>query len=238
MKTLRLVSLIFGVIGVVFLGVAAVVAYGQSGPRAGWKTAQGEVIGHAYERDRDGDGGYRTVVRFSTEDGRVVEVKSRVRTSWRALDVGAAAPVDYHSGSPDDARIATATERWFLPGIFGLLGGIFVAVGGGIGAWQGVVARREEKLRSTGERYVAEVLGVSRNPRMRFNRQDAWRVEAGWSDPLTGEKRVARSRNLDFDPAPYLGAQIDVFVDRTDGRKVLVDLSGIEAVAWGGFDED
>lgn len=227
MSTLRLVSLIFGLIGVVFLGVAAVIGYAAHAPRAGWKTATGEVVGHEFQRDRDGDGGYRTVVRFTTEDGRVVEARSKVRTSWRSLDVGESVPVDYDPVLPDGARIRTAMERWFMPGIFGLLGGIFVAVGGGIGAWQGVVARREEKLRSTGERYVAEVLGVTRNPRVRFNRRDAWRVEAGWSDPLTGEKRLARSRNLDFDPAPFLGAQIDVFVDRADRRKVLVDLSGI-----------
>lgn len=232
MRTLRLVGLIFALFGALFTIVGGGLVYYQDRAYAGLREAVGQVV--ANERGRGSsmdDDGYRAVVRFETADGRQVEIQSRVRSNPPAFDVGERVTVRYDPAVPDNARIDSFMERWFGPLIFGGLGSVFLLLGLGMVGWLSLRRRRDAQLKATGERYAARVLGVVRNASVQFNDQAAWRVHAEWTDGVTGERRVALSRNLDFDPSPWLKSDATVFVDRKDRNRTLLDISDIEAAA-------
>ncbi|MGL4964538.1 MAG: DUF3592 domain-containing protein [Inquilinus sp.] len=67
------------------------------------------------------------VVEYTTGQGATVQFRSGVRSTSFAL--GQRVPVAYDPADPADAAIDGFLGRWFLPGLFGMLFGIFLAVG-------------------------------------------------------------------------------------------------------------
>lgn len=68
---------------------------------------------------------YRAVVTYTTVDGSEHRVTGGVRTSRQGkppLPLGHAMPVRYIPSRPDDARITTLVNLWFMPLICSLIG--------------------------------------------------------------------------------------------------------------------
>lgn len=233
MKTLRLVGTLFAAVGALLAAVACGLALYDARSFEGRMEAAGRVVANDYESGsrRDESGGYRAVVRFSTPDGAEHEIRSRVRSSPPAFDVGESVSVRYDPAAPQLARIDSFLERWFAAMICSLLAVVFGGIGGGLLIYLTLARRRDDRLRLHGERRPAEIVGVNRNPNVRFNSQAAWRVEAEWTELATGKPVRAQSRNLDFDPSRWLGEGVDVFVDPRDPKRILVDSARIEAAA-------
>jgi uncharacterized protein DUF3592 len=129
-KLLLLVGTIFGVVGLVLLGVCTLLVLNAREFRSTAVATTGTVVG--YETHYDTDEGrrsetYSPVVRFTAPDGRQVEVRTNVSSSRRPR-VGEQVKVLYQPDDPQDARIDTATTRLVGPLVTGGLGGIFAVV--------------------------------------------------------------------------------------------------------------
>ncbi len=71
---------------------------------------------------------YAPAVRFQTAAGQQVDFVSRVSTS-RGGEVGGSVEVLYLVDNPQQAKINRFSSLWLGPLIFGLIGGVFAAVG-------------------------------------------------------------------------------------------------------------
>jgi hypothetical protein len=118
-RALRIVGGVFLALAFAgFLACASLVWLEYRSPRS--ETADGVIVGFAYG----------PVIEFTTIDGVKSRLSSTVRSSiWH---VGDHLPVAYAPGDPNDARIDGLAGRWFLPGLFGILAGVFLLVGGGL----------------------------------------------------------------------------------------------------------
>jgi hypothetical protein len=115
-RALQIVGRVFMAVGLAGLLAAASLAFLElRGARS--STTDGIIIGFDYG----------PVVQFTAQDGGTARFTSTVRSSFRR--VGEHVPVAYAPDSPGDAEIDAFAGRWFLPGLFGILGGVFSFVG-------------------------------------------------------------------------------------------------------------
>lgn len=100
--------------------------------------APGEVIDLVERRDDDGVS-YLPVVRFRTADGDERVFEGAVAANPPSYEIGDAVEVLYEASAPDDARIDSFLQLWFVPALTG-----FMALGFAIiGSTVVIKARRE-----------------------------------------------------------------------------------------------
>jgi hypothetical protein len=170
-------------------------------------------------------------VEFTTADGQHVQFQSNLSSSPPAYDVGEHVGVVYAPASPGDARIDTPFQLWFLPGLFGGLGGLFAAIGFGILGFSRHARRLAQELRRSGRPLQAEFDRVEVDRSLRVNNRYAWRIHVRWVDPATGIEHAFRSERLWQDPTPALREQFTVFVDPRNYARHLVDVSFLPEMA-------
>lgn len=116
LPALRIVGNVFLLIGLAGLLAAGVLAFLES-RSARSATAEGVIV----------DFDYGPVVEFVAPDGRKGRFSNSVRSSF--WDRGDRVAVAYAPDDPNDAKIDGFAGRWFLPGLFSVLGGVFAAIG-------------------------------------------------------------------------------------------------------------
>lgn len=115
----RIIGRVFLGIGLLVLTIAVVFAAIELTSR---RTAHAEATVVSVSNSRPW-------VRFSSADGREAQFRGWVRNpSW---EVGDHTAVVFDPQKPSDAQIDGIGGRWFLPFLFGLLGGIFTVLGAG-----------------------------------------------------------------------------------------------------------
>lgn len=118
----------FAGIGMLLAMIASGVWWFEASFANGAQRAAGEVT--ALERRGKGT---VPVVQFKTGvEGQPITIKGRVSTSPPSFEIGETVTVLYHPTAPEDARIDTFFERFFIPVIFGILALVFGLVGMGI----------------------------------------------------------------------------------------------------------
>jgi len=107
------VFIILGVIAFIVSGVLAIIE--MHGPRTA--SASGKVVAAEYY----------PLVEFSTGDGTVIRFTNAVHSS--SLGVADSVPVAYDPDNPRNASVDSFAGRWFLAGLAGLFGAIFLLIG-------------------------------------------------------------------------------------------------------------
>ncbi|MEE4154498.1 MAG: DUF3592 domain-containing protein [Erythrobacter sp.] len=216
---------IFGGVGLIF----AVVGFGMiiSGQIFASRAVQttGTVIQNLRSTSDDGVS-YKPLVEFHDRAGRRREFAGAISTSWRAYNEGEAVTVLFDPADPDTAAIDSATERYFLPGIFAAMGTLFVAVGGGVIAWRVRRISTVARLFHQGTRIEADVVGCSPDTSMRINGRSPYRVHAQARHPATGLLASFRSDPIWLDLSTELsGAKVPILIDPGNPEAYYVDLA-------------
>lgn len=136
-KMALLFALVFGGIGALLLGIAAVSAVRAAGQMSREVEAPAEVVEVVMRRTRDSETGqlqeyYYPVVSFATADGTPMEVQLADGSWPAAYAVGDRVTVLYDSAQPREARIQSGASTlllWLLPLITGFVGTVFAGVG-------------------------------------------------------------------------------------------------------------
>ena len=199
-------------------------------------SAEGTVVELVPSTSTDDDGHrsttYRPVVEFTAASGERRTFAHRVASAPPAYQVGERVTVLYDPGDVHDARIQGFSALWLLPTILGGLGAVFALVGGIILAVRAAGRRREAELRLHGRRVQARFQAVERNTSLEVNGNHPWRIVCQWQDPTTGLLHLFKSRNLWFDPTPYVKVQeLTVFVDPRKPKRHFVDVSFLPRLA-------
>lgn len=223
----RLLSLVFGLIGVVLLLAGLGCGVATFSARQGAVFTEGQVIDQVRGRgNRRHRGSALVVVRYADAAGNHYEVTSRIGSSPPAAAVGETVGVYYPPEHPEDGHIDLFLENWFLACLFGGLGCVFGAVGGGFAIARWRERRLREWLELNGTRVEATVTGVERNTHVRHRGQSPWRVIAEWRHPVRGTTHVFRSENLWTDPGEQVRElrTVRVRVDADDPRRYWMDV--------------
>ncbi len=220
--------LVFSVIGWGLLSVALFLAIRADEVRREWIRVDGVIV------DFTSGESQAPVVEYETSAGDRRTITGGVSTNPRIGGVGDRVPVYLNPANDDDVRLGTAVEMWFLPGLLGGMGGVFVLIGtlagGGVGAGRlpgQLRDRRIRELRETGERVMARVTAIRAQGAVPASRMPAhWRIEASWRDGA-GAMRTFISHPIAVDPSPHVnvGDEIGVYIDRQNPRVYAFDFS-------------
>lgn len=151
---------------------------------------------------------------WTDADGVRRRITGSVSSSPPAFSVGERVTVRYVPGRPDEARIDSFLETWFVSLILGLLGTIFFSVGAGFGVHAWRKKRNREWLEHHGTRIQAKFSGVVQDMSVRVNGRHPWRLTGQWQNPSTGAVHTFQSDAIWFDPTEFVkGETLDVLVN-------------------------
>jgi hypothetical protein len=88
-------------------------------------------------------------------------------------------------------------------------------------------AAREQWLLQNGQQVKAKFISVNINTMISVNNRNPYFINCQWQDTVTGMVHVFKSKNLWFDPAPYIDAakNINVYIDPANPKSYAIDLS-------------
>ncbi len=220
---LRIFASIFGLVGLVFFGVAFFAARSEWVFRAGAISAPGRVVDLAPTSGSKGGTVYKPVFEFTDRDDRMHRVTGSVASSPPSFRRGEAVTVLYRPENPQEAHIDSFMEAWLLPLIFGGLGGVFTSIAGGCLIYGLCQRSKRASLEASGTRIQARVDAVERDRNTVVNGRHPWRIVAQWQHPVDQKIYVFRSDDIWFDPTPYMSQTVDVLVDIDHPHKYVVD---------------
>lgn len=184
------------------------------------------VLENVHERRVDEKTVCEWVVRFRTEDGRPTEFSTRAGTRCAGARIGDAVPILYPPARPAEARVDDFFALWGGSIIGGLIGPVFLLIGG---IWIAAGRRKRRRvatLMREGRRIETELERVEHVTSMKMQYRHPYRVVTRGRDPLSGDSRRFLSDYLWYDPSPYLqDVSVPVFIERDDPRRYHMDLS-------------
>lgn len=234
--TLKFLPVVFGIVGIVLLGVSIWLTVRSLDFAANATRTQGTVVDlqRKYSTDSDGNGRYLyyPVVRFQTAAGEQSEFRGSAGSSSPAYGRGDQVTVLYFPQNPRDARIDSITGLWLGPLITGGLGIAFTLVCCGFLLVRLRRANLEKWMRVNGRPVEADYTGVVRDTSFRVNGRTPWRITAQWLDPTGSKVHVFESKRLWFDPEPYIASErMTVLIDPNDPKRHVFDLSFLPKLA-------
>lgn len=127
--TLLLVGVIFLAVGAVQLGLGVFFFLRTRRFLSTAVSTDGTIVELIESSGSEGGTVYQAVVEFQTADGRTVRWQESMASNPPAGHPGDQVPMKYDPSDPDNARIAKTFRMWFLSGLFGLLGLLFLGIG-------------------------------------------------------------------------------------------------------------
>lgn len=120
-------------------------------------------------------------------------------------------------------------DLWLLPMLFGIIGGVFFAVGFGMIMWGIKKSAAVKKLQESGRRIETEIKGVELNTHYRVNGRHPYRIISQFTEG--NNIYIFKSDNIWFDPTNYIKTKtISVLVDPNNMKKYYTDISFLPKV--------
>jgi hypothetical protein len=230
-RTIRLIQLIFTLVGAVLLTVALYLGLDTQRFIDTAISTDGTVIDLVPNHASDGTT-YRTEVAYIDGHGSTRTFQSSVSSNPPSHKVGEQVTVLYGADQDNSPRIQSFTHLWLGTTITGVLGAVFLSVGGGMALYRQRQRRLAARLRAQGHAIEASIQGVEPNEAVSVNGRHPFVVLCQWQNPATQEVHVFRSENLWFDPSDYLKRpKLRVFIEPENPKRYLVDLSFLPKMA-------
>jgi hypothetical protein len=126
---LLLVALIFLAVGAVQLGLGVFFFVRTRRFLRRAVETTGTIVDLIESSGSEGGTVYQAVVEFQTADGRAIRWQESMASNPPAGQPGEQIPIKYDPANPNKARIAKTFRLWFLSGLLGLLGLLFLGLG-------------------------------------------------------------------------------------------------------------
>lgn len=224
-RTFAWIGATFLAFGLVFAAVAAW-AWADDRARAEGGTSATGTVTDLVRRFDSGGSVYRPVVEFRDARGTRHGFVGKIGSNPPAYSPGETVTVIYDPAVPGRAMVDGFMERRFLPLVFGGIGGLCAAIGGGM---LFLVARRRRmvaQLRKTGVPIAARFVECYRDTGTKVNGRSPWRVVGQATHPATGKLQSFTSEPIRVDLSERLGGRdIRVLIDPVRPDRYFVDLS-------------
>ncbi len=183
---------------------------------------QGYITAFRQSTDSDGAISYFPVISFQDETGQQHEVRASFSVSLADWNIGDAITILYDKTAPNEAIINSFSELYALVIILGIIGLIFLLVGG-IGLYRGLKRILLKRwLIAHGEVIEAEVSAVGVDRSIRVNGQSPYYITCKYPDAESGVFREYKSVRLWRDPANYVKNTIKVYRDPMEHKRYYV----------------
>jgi hypothetical protein len=232
MKLLRIMGMIFVVVGVLLLAGGFLSCRHTQHFIANSSIASGEVVDLVFQISSDSDsrssdaGTYHPVIRFETQGHEVVEFRSNTGSNPPSYRKGAAVTVRYDPNDPYTARVDSFASLWLLAIVPGGLGLVFATAGG---VMMGIALRHASMLKQLeviGSDIITEFQSVSLDRSVAVNHRHPYRVFSQWHDPAQNKVFTFKSKAIWFNPEKYIqGKDIRVRIDPNNPRRYVMDTS-------------
>ena len=126
-KEFKFIRLLFGGIGLLFSLLSGAFGFKTQQFIARSRPVAGEVIEMRQGRGSDSPSRSVAVVQFNWE-GATQTLVTQVESSPPAYSLGQKVIVRVDPASPDDARVESWLENYFLVTVFGFIGGVFLLI--------------------------------------------------------------------------------------------------------------
>lgn len=231
MKQIRLIPTVFTIVGVVLL-IGSIFL---------WKSAfeftnNGiKTTGTIVELDvdnSDGGGAFHPIIVFHTlEDNSAVIFRSSYGSSDFKGDIGNSIDIIYPKDNPKSAVINST---------FGLYGsGIFISGFGALFLLAGIIPliimkiskNKGTRLMREGSPITAKISEVIINDSINVNGNNPFQIIADKHDKATNSITRYKSKNIFFDPSPYLTEEnVTVYIDKNNPKKYYMDVSFLPTI--------
>lgn len=223
--TLGALGAIFLIVGVPFLIIGIVTVISTLNFLQGAQKTSGTVAAIISYTDSDGDLLYKPKVIFTTLDGKQIEYVPNTGSNPSTHREGDTIAVYYKAANPQNAKIDSFMDLWFLSLIFGILGAIFSGIGGGIVVFRLRAGKNKQWLLSHGYKVLADFTSVA-DSMIEVNGEHGKNIVCQWMNPRDNKIYVFRSEDLWIDPQPFIkDKQIPVMIDPANPHKYFVDTS-------------
>ena len=225
-KRLRIMKktyLILVGIGLVFLTIATITIVNTLNFRSSAILTDGSVVRMNESRSDKGTLLTAPVISFNTKDGQEYLYQSNIYSNPSSYSIGEKVPIYYDPLNPNHAQTGGMTLSIVLASI----GGVFFLIGLIIYLLHINKDKNIKILMETGEKIKADIVSVNYNTSLAINGKNPMVIECQWLQNYSNTLYSFKSRNLWFDPTPYLGErkQLDVFINPNNPKKYFMDVS-------------
>ena len=220
----KILALIFGVLGVIFIIVAVLLASHSGRIARTYIKTTAEITGFDISR-RNTDDRYsrRTAIKYEVEGQSLEQLLNEYSSSMYEGKIITVLvnPEDYY-----DVRTSTLL---YLPAIiFGVVAIPFLVVSIILIVVMVSRNKRFSRIYEEGKRITAEVTGGRINRNYSVNNRHPWRMECRYEDTFSGEEHVFKSGNVWFDPNQYLGRPISVYILDGNYSNYYIDVDSLD----------
>ena len=219
----KILALIFGVLGVIFIIVAVLLASHSGRIARTYIKTTAEITGFDISR-RNTDDRYsrRTAIKYEVEGQSLEQLLNEYSSS---MYEGKIIPVLVNPEDYYDVRTSTLL---YLPAIiFGVVAIPFLVVSIILIVVMVSRNKRFSRIYEEGKRITAEVTGGRINRNYSVNNRHPWRMECRYEDTFLGEEHVFKSGNVWFDPNQYIGRPISVYILDGNFSNYYIDVDSL-----------
>ena len=220
----KILALIFGVLGVIFIIVAVLLASHSGRIARTYIKTTAEITGFDISR-RNTDDRYsrRTAIKYEVEGQSLEQLLNEYSSS---MYEGKIIPVLVNPEDYYDVRTSTLL---YLPAIiFGVVAIPFLVVSIILIVVMVSRNKRFSRIYEEGKRITAEVTGGRINRNYSVNNRHPWRLECRYEDTFSGEEHVFKSGNVWFDPNQYIGRPISVYILDGNFSNYYIDVDSLD----------
>lgn len=185
----------------------------------------GRIIDIEEEKRRNGGYMYSPVIKYKSVTGDEYIYDSNTKTGYTSYKIGQEIELIYDKNNPQNARVNSFLDIWFLTIIMGV-GGWASTIGGIVLLLVTLKKKRlEEYLKNHGQKILTDFVEVGRGI-VEINGESGYVINCQWQNPIDNILYVFKSDDIWFDPTNYVkDKKIEVLIDPKDPKKYYVDLS-------------
>lgn len=230
-KTIKFLELSLLFIGLLQLGIGAILYQGTRSFLATAIPSQGEII--ALDRRQDDDStSYYPVIQFETQSGQIIEFTSATGFDFSTYQVEDEVTILYSQESPQEARIDSFSALW-MPSLTLLsIGGLFTLIPTGLIISQKRRDKLNKSLQKQGKIIITKYNRTTLNETLKVNGQSPYQIISQWQDPIDQKLYVFKSENIWFDPEEFVGdREIKVYINPDNYKQYYMDINFLPELA-------
>ncbi len=223
---MKMIGIVFSLLGAVQIGIGGIVAYFDLSFRHSALKTQGTVAEVIERTGSESGKQYYPVIEFRTETGQRCSFEGDGSSSVSEYKTGNSVHVLYDPKDPSDAKLESAQEMILIGIVFGGIGLVFGSIGAIILFIHIRRARDIEWLKQNGTRVEADFDHVFYDRSLKVNGKSPFVIICKWPNPVDGQVMTIRSERLWTDPTPFIATKkLTVLVDSGNAKRNYIDVS-------------